>query len=191
MSKTLYSDNHFVLSMYQNSSDTYYKARLAGDSLGINLDYFKNLKIFLDATDKLNLYPNEFKKYLIGKSGEEQPEIIITNDYIYNNLLELDDVYDSLKKIQNINKQKQNSKSLELKFTIGLIIINDINRIISIEKLKHENNIDYIVVVRNKIVGNCLLEYLVDNLKFINQHIYSLELLLYRELIEHDFIFTI
>ena len=72
--------------------------------------------------------------------------------------------------ISNINSQKKKSISLELKFTIGLVYLKNIENIIKINNIKEKYNIDFILIIRIK-QNNALLENLIYNYKLINEHI--------------------
>ena len=93
-----------------------------------------------------------------------------------------------MEQIENINNQKENADKLELKFKIGLIIIQNIYKINSIENIIKKEELDYIVVIRDKI-ENDFIENLVNNYKFINIHIFSNKF--DKDLIKYDLLCTI
>lgn len=74
-------------------------------------------------------------------------------------------------KINDIIRQKRNANKLVLKFNIGLFILkNDIEKVSDLVTIYKSNDIDYTVLLRKEITNN-FVEFLVDNLKYINCHL--------------------
>jgi len=102
---------------------------------------------------------------------------------------------DKLKKINYINNQKKQSIHIDASFNIGLIVIKNINNIHDIEKIKIQEKLHYIVVVRQK-QHNIFLEKLVEKYKLINIHlleenIYDDIIIYCRKSILHDYFIII
>ena len=78
--------------------------------------------------------------------------------------------HDNLIKIKYINKQKKQSVHVDASFNTGLIIIKNINHIHKLEKIKVQEKLHYVIVIRQKL-NDILLEHLVKNYKFIDMHL--------------------
>jgi hypothetical protein len=97
------------------------------------------------------------------------------NEELYN----CDDIHTSLKTINiinSINRDKQLSIKYELYYDVGVVVckkpniaLDDIRKI---EAFRHEHKLNFTIVIRNRF-DNDLIEYLVTNYKFINEHIIS------------------
>jgi hypothetical protein len=93
--------------------------------------------------------------------------------------------FDNIEKINKINSQKKTADRLESKFKIGLLIINNMNKIHNIKTIIHDNNIDFVVVIRKRH-SSAFIEELIENYKFINVHIHTEKLYLYQNMINYD-----
>jgi hypothetical protein len=104
--------------------------------------------------------------------------------YLYNK-----DFKDNINKINKINKEKINANRLELRFNIGLIIINDINKISIISEIKQKQQLDYLVFIYKKY--ETLVNELLNNHKLINEYLISDNLNNYLFFIKYDFFIKI
>ena len=66
------------------------------------------------------------------------------------NFEELNQIFINIKLIYNINKQKENSIKLEIRFNIGIIVLTNFINLENINLIKESDIIDYIIVIRNK-----------------------------------------
>ena len=104
--------------------------------------------------------------------------------YLYNK-----DFKDNINKINKINKEKINANRLELRFNIGLIIINDINKISIISEIKQKQQLDYLVFIYKKY--ETLVNELLNNHKLINEYLISDNLNNYLFFIKNNFFIKI
>jgi hypothetical protein len=167
------------------------------DLLSINKDIIKKINNFLDEIKKKKIFTNE-KIFITYPPTHNCLHLhIIPQNYVSHrpkdelySWSEICNNYENIEKINNINTQKKNANLLELKFNIGLIIINNFDNIKIIKDIIKENSLHYIIAIRKKH-PNVLMEDLIENYKFINVHMHTDQLHLYINMINYDFIFNI
>ena len=97
------------------------------------------------------------------------------------------DIFQNIKIVNNSNSQKNNALKLELKFDIGLIILQNFDNLIykikKIKKFKESNNLNYIIIKRSLHDDN-LIEYLLNSCYFINKHIIGIHN--YEKMLKYD-----
>jgi hypothetical protein len=146
-------------------------------------EIIKHLDKFINKVKSKNYFKDE-KMYFTYPPTHDRLHIhIVPNNYIsYRPDAELynyTDILTSLKSIDiinNINHDKQLSAKYELCYDVGVVVLKKANIVlddlIKIEAFRHEYNLNFIIVIRNRF-DNDLMEYLVTNYKFINEHIIS------------------
>ena len=122
------------------------------------------------------------------------PELCIPKNTTLTDMLDCE-INNQFKKINYINIQKKQSIHIDASFNIGLIIIKNINNIHEIEKIKVQEKLHYIVVVRQK-QHNIFLENLVEKYQLIDIHLieeilYNDIIVNYKESILHDYFIII
>ena len=162
------------------------------DITNLNMNDVENLKNFINEVTKLNLFINEKKYFTYPPTHNRLHLHIVPKDFVsYRSLNELyyfeelDQIFINIRLIHNINKQKENSINLELRFNIGIIVLTNIFNLEKINLIKESYNLDYIVIIRNKHEEN-FIENLILNNKLINVHLISKNLNDYWKIIKHD-----
>ena len=160
----------------------------------VNEKIIKNLEIFIKIVKKLNLYKNEKIYFTYPPTHNRLHCHIVPNMYIsyrpedelYNFCL-INKILQNIKIINDSNTQKLNASKLELKFDIGIVILQNFDSLIlKIKKIKHfkeSNNLDYIILKRSLNDDN-LIEYLLNNCNFINKHIIGIHN--YEKMLKYD-----
>ena len=198
--KYIYKDNHFILVKDPKHSNIYFHYTIWCLTDIPNIKYItkKNIVILKEFIKKI-----EYKKILdIGKTQiyftyppthNRLHLHIVPHHYIsYRPLTQLyylddiDVIYNNIQKINIVNQQKKKSVSLQLKYKIGLIYLQNIKNITKLENIKINENIDCILVIRYQIKDE-FLNNLVDNYKIINYHIYINNILKYKQMIQFDY----
>ena len=100
--------------------------------------------------------------------------------YIYD-----ENFRDNILKIRDINREKAQAERLSLKFKIGVIELINIENIDKIQSLRQENEIDYLVVIRNTHPDK-MIETLVNNYKYIDMHLISVNLRQFSCILNYD-----
>ena len=100
--------------------------------------------------------------------------------YIYD-----DNFRDNILKIRDINSEKAQAERLSLKFKIGAIELINVENIDKIHQLRQENEIDYLVVIRNRHQDK-MIETLVNNYKYIDTHLISVNLKQFSCILNYD-----
>lgn len=99
--------------------------------------------------------------------------------------------HDNLLKINYINKQKKQSVHIDALFNIGLIVIRNINNMHEIEKIKTQEKLHYIVVVRHKqqdfFLENLLDKYNLIDAQLIEENLCDEIIIKYKESVLHDY----
>ncbi len=193
----IYSDDNFIFVIDpKHSFDSFHYTVWSKSNieniLQIDKNLILNLKNFITNIDNLKLYKDDKKYFTFPPTFNRLHLHIVPINYIsYRQLEELydyeeiDQIYNNIQLINNINKQKDNSIKLELKFNIGIIIISDNKHINQINYLKEKHNFDYLVVIRKKSSDE-FIENLIQNYKSINVHLLSNNLNNYHKFIKHD-----
>ena len=199
----IYKDSNFILvedpKHTQNSFHyTIWSIREIKNILYLCENDLENLKLFIKKIQKNNLFCQEKMYFTYPPTHNHLHLHIVPENYTsYRKLDELynfDEIYnyyDNIKKINNINSQKNNSVKLRLRFNIGLFVLEDIEKIHEIKDIKEKKKLDYIVVIRN-INKDKFIELLIDNYQIINVHIYTNNKFhLYKNMINHDYYFIL
>lgn len=197
--KYIYKDSNFILvedpKHSQNSFHyTIWSIREIKNILYLGKNDTENLKLFIKKIKKMNLFCQEKMYFTYPPTHNHVHLHIVPENYIsYRNLDELynfDEIYnyyDNIKKINSVNNQKNNSVRLGLRFNIGLFVLEDVKMIKEISDLKKKENIDYVVVIRY-VNEDSFIELLIDNYKFIDCHLYTNDLILYKNMIDYDYL---
>ncbi len=193
----LFSDeNYLIVKDPKHSNDCYHYTIWCKNKIiniiDLNSNEIENLKKFIYEIEKLNLYINEKKYFTYPPTRDRLHLHIVPKDYIsyrpYNELYDFDEIdliFKNIEFIKNINKQKENSIKLELRFNIGIIVLTNFNNLEKINLIKEIECINYIVIIRNKY-EDIFVENLILNNKLINVHLISKNLNNYWELIKYD-----
>jgi len=198
----LYKNENFILVKDPKHNDEFFHYTIwsierLNDILNITQKYMTNLKIFLDNIEQFDYFKNEMKYFTYIPTHNIIHLHIVANNYIsYRKLYEIynyndiDNIYKNINLIKKVNIEKQNSINLNLKFKIGIIILKNIDNIYQLDKIKEQNDLNYIVVIRRKN-ENVLIEYLLNNNKLINTHLISENLNNYDKIIIHDILLLV
>ena len=179
----IYKDANFIIVRDPKHSNDFFHYTIWSlkdikNILSINKDDIINLNNFIKKSKELNIF-SEKKKYFTFPSTHFQLHLhIVPNNYISYRPLgdlydweDIDIIYENIKKINDINNQKKKSILLELKFKIGVIIIENIENIDKIKKIKEDETLDYIVTIRGKNENN-FVETLINSHELINEHLF-------------------
>jgi len=195
----LYRDSDFILVKDPKHNEDYFHYTiwsLNGISTIFDMTRIdiNDLKRMINKVDKMDIFSNEKKFFTFPPTHDGMHLHIVPNNYVsyrpryelydYN---DLDNIMKNIQKVKTINKQKKLSLKLELKFRIGVIIIKDIYKIHTLETVKATNNLDYIIVIRQRH-PDAFLDKLIENNKFINMHLVSKNLNNYNKKIMCDYL---
>jgi hypothetical protein len=193
----LFADENYLIVKDPKHTNEYYHYTIWSKNNITNIndmnnDSFENLKKFVGEVTKLNLFINEKKYFTYPPTRDRLHLHIVPKDYISHrpinelyNFEEFDQIVINLEFIYNINKQKENSIKLELQFNIGIIVLTNFYNLEKINLIKESDNLDYIIIIRNKYQEN-FIETLILNNKLINVHLISKNLNNYWEFIKYD-----
>ena len=197
----IYKDNHFIIVKDPKHSDKYFHYTVWAienihNIYNITKNFIINLNNFIICIKNNKYFKNTLNNSLMYftyiPTHNRIHLHIVSHDYVsYRNINELyyysdiENIYNNIKLIQKIKKEKQNSINLNLKFVIGIIILTNINNIYKLNKIKNDNNIDCIIVIRKKN-NDELIDYLLNNNKLINYNLISENLNNYNTMLIHD-----
>ena len=193
----LYRDSNFILVKDPKHNEDYFHYTiwsLNGISTIFDITKIDNLRRMVNKVEKMDIFSNEKKYFTFPPTRNGLHLHIVPNDYVsyrprdelydYN---DLDNIMKNIQKVKTINKQKKLSLVLDLEFRIGVIIIKDIYKIHTLETVKATNNLDYIIVIRQRH-PDAFLDKLIENNKFINMHLVSENLNNYNKKIICDYL---
>jgi hypothetical protein len=158
----------------------------------INNNCLENLNKFVDKVTELNLFDNDKKYFTYPPTHNRLHLHIVPKNYISyrpkNELYDFEEfgqIFINIGFIYNINKQKENSINLELRFNLGIIVLTNFYNLEKLSLIKESENLDYIIIIRNKHTDN-FIETLILNNKLINVHLISKNLNNYFKIIKYD-----
>lgn len=142
----------------------------------ISENIIDRLDDFIKVIQEKNIFTGEKMYFTFPPTHKRLHLHIVPENYIsYRPLDELylynKDFKDNINKINKINKEKINADRLDVRFNIGIIIINDINKINVLSEIKEKQQLDYLVCIYKKY--ETLLNELLNNHKLINEYLIS------------------
>jgi hypothetical protein len=164
------------------------------DIFELTMEIITKLDQFINKIKNLNYYKDEKMYFTYPPTHSRVHLHIVPNNYISyrspNDLYNYADIHTILTNITTINTINHN-KSLSTKYNllydIGVVVVKknniELDDIIKIDTFRNENNLHFIIVIRNKC-DNELIEHLVTNYKFIDKQIISNNS--YEKAITHD-----
>jgi len=206
LSKYIYKDDNFIIVEDPKNSKEYFHYTIWSIEnietiFNISEKCIINLNSFLKDIKELDYFKNILNNTLIYftyiPTYYRLHLHIVPDNYIshrdINELYyfsDIENIYKNINIVKKINTEKQNSIHLNLKFKIGIIILKNHKNIYKLNEIKHQNDIDYIIVIRRKN-DDYMIEYLLNNNKLINHNLISENLNNYNKMLKYDYLICV
>ena len=191
----LYYDESFLICVDPKHTDklfhyTIWCLRDIKDIRSITPDIIECLDRFIAILKTRHIYTGEKMYFTYPPTHNRLHLHIVPIEYIsYRPIEELyiydDNFRDNILKIRDINREKAQADRLSLKFKIGAIELINVENIDKIHQFRQENEIDYLVVIRNTHPDKTI-ETLMNNYKYIDTHLISINLRQFSCILNYD-----
>lgn len=191
----LYYDESFLICVDPKHTDksfhyTIWCLRDIKDIRSITPDIIECLDRFIAILKTRHIYTGEKMYFTYPPTHNRLHLHIVPREYIsYRPIEELyiydDNFRDNILKISDINGEKAQADRLSLKFKIGAIELINVENIDKIHQFRQENEIDYLVVIRNTHPDKTI-ETLMNNYKYIDTHLISVNLRQFSCILNYD-----